>query len=438
MSVALAIFLILFVFLLVAGMPVAWSMLAAVLSYIAVSGQWALLPVMPEKIYNGVDVFILVAIPLFLLAGEIFSEGGLARRIVDFADAAFRWVKGGIAQVAVATCILYSGITGVALGEIAALGRIFVPAMVRAGYTPAFAAAVIASASIIGPTIPPSLPIIIYGSATNVSIGGLFAAAVVPGILLGAAQMAYIAYVAGRLGITSTGPSAGGPSASGAAPMSLGRSFVSALPSIGMPFIILGGILGGVMTPTEAAGSAVFYAFVLAVVIYRTVRLGQLAPILGQSVTFSGQLLIIVGAGAALSWVLGFENATGKLAALVKALELGPLGTMLLANVVFLVLGMFIDPTTSIILFAPILAPAAAAVGIDPLHFGVVMIVNLNIGLITPPLGVSLFAAERIAQCGLNPLIRAALPFIAINLVALIVIATVPQVSLFLPRLVGF
>lgn len=430
MSVALALFLILFVFLLISGMPVAWSMLAAVLGYIAIGGQWSLLPVMPEKIYAGVDVFILVAIPLFLLAGEIFSEGGLARRIVDFADAAFRWIRGGIAQVAVATCILYSGITGVALGEIAALGRIFVPAMVRAGYTPAFAAAVIASASIIGPTIPPSLPIIIYGSATSVSIGGLFAAAVVPGIVLGAAQMAYIAYACRRFPLVAA--------PAGAARLTLGRSFLSALPSIGMPFIILGGILGGVMTPTEAAGSAVFYAFILAVVIYRTIRLAQLAPILGQAVTFSGQLLIIVGAGAALSWVLGFEDATGKLAALVKALDLGPLGTMLLANLVFLVLGMFIDPTTSIILFAPILAPAAAAVGIDPLHFGVVMIINLNIGLITPPLGVSLFAAERIAQCGLNPLIRAAMPFIAINVVALILIATVPQISLFLPRLVGF
>jgi tripartite ATP-independent transporter DctM subunit len=429
MSAALTVFLALFVFLLVAGMPVAWSMLAAVLGYVAVSGQWTLLPVLPEKVYNGIDVFILVAIPLFLLAGEIFSEGGLARRIVDFADAAFRWVRGGIAQVAIATCVLYSGITGVALGEIAALGRIFIPAMVRAGYSPAFAAAVIASGSIIGPTIPPSLPIIIYGSATNVSIGGMFAAAVVPGLILGAAQMAWIAHASSRFKLA--GLAAGSR-------LSLGSSFLSALPSIGMPFIILGGILGGIMTPTEAAGSAVFYAFVLAVLVYRTLKLRHLAPILGQGVTFSGQLLIIIGAGAALSWVLGFENATGRLSDLIKALGLGPAGTMLLANVLFLILGMFVDPTTSIILFAPILAPAAAAAGIDPLHFGVVMIVNLNIGLITPPLGVSLFAAERIAQCGLNLLIRQSLPFIAINIAALALISAVPQISLFLPRLFGF
>ncbi|MGH7002386.1 MAG: TRAP transporter large permease, partial [Alphaproteobacteria bacterium] len=345
MSPALTFFLVLFVFLLVSGMPVAWSMLAAVLAYFAVSGQWMLLPVLPEKVFNGIDVFILVAIPLFLLAGEIFSDGGLARRIVDVADAAFHWVKGGIAQVAVATCVLYSGITGVALGEIAALGRIFIPAMVRAGYSPAFAAAVIASGSIIGPTIPPSLPIIIYGSATNVSIGGMFAAAVIPGIILGVAQMSWIAFTSRRFKLVATrDPQAG-----------LGKSFVRALPSIGMPFIILGGILGGIMTPTEAAGSAVVYAFVLAVLVYRALRLRQLAPILGRSVTFSGQLLIIVGAGAALAWVLGFENATGRLAALVKEMNLGPLGTMLLANILFLILGMFVDPTTSIILFAPIL-----------------------------------------------------------------------------------
>lgn len=427
MSPALTLFLAVFVFMMVAAMPVAWSMLASVLAYIAVSGQWALLPVMPEKIYQGIDVFILVAIPLFLLAGELFSEGGLAQRIVVFADAAFRWIRGGIAQVAVATCIFYAGITGVALGEIAALGRIFIPAMVRAGYTPAFAAAVIASGSIIGPTIPPSLPIIIYGSATNVSIGGMFAAAVIPGFLLGAAQMLWIAYTSKRF-----------PLKQDEARVPLGKSFLSALPAIGMPFLILGGILAGVFTPTEAAGSAVLYAFLLAVVIYRTVRLRQLAPLLGQSVTFSGQLLIIVGAGAALAWVLGFENATGRVAALVKELDLGPYGTMLLANIIFLILGCFVDPTTSIILFAPILAPAAAAAGIDPLHFGVVMIVNLNIGLITPPLGVSLFAAERIARCGLNAVIRESLPFIAINIAALTLIAMVPQLSLFLPRLAGF
>jgi tripartite ATP-independent transporter DctM subunit len=427
MSPALAAFLAVFVFLMVAAMPVAWSMLAAVVAYIAVSGQWMLLPVLPEKIFQGIDVFILVAIPLFLLAGEIFSEGGLARRIVAFADAAFRWMRGGIAQVAVATCVFYAGITGVALGEIAALGRIFIPAMVRAGYTPAFAAAVIAAGSIIGPTIPPSLPIIIYGSATNVSIGGMFAAAVVPGLILGAAQMAWIAHASRRF-----------PLQREAARPRLGASFLTALPSIGMPLLILGGILGGVFTPTEAAGSAVLYALLLAVVAYRTLRLRQLAPILGQAVTFSGQLLIIVGAGAALAWVLGFENATGRVAALVREMDLGPLGTMLIANLLFLVLGMFVDPTTSIILFAPILAPAAAAAGIDPLHFGVVMIINLNIGLITPPLGVSLFAAERIAQCGLNAVMRAALPFIAINLAALALITLVPPIALFLPRLAGF
>jgi tripartite ATP-independent transporter DctM subunit len=358
----------------------------------------------------------------------MFSDGGLALRIVTFAEAAVWWLRGGIAQVAIASCTLYSGITGVALGEIAALGRIFVPAMVRAGYSPAFAAAVIASGSIIGPTIPPSLPIIIYGSATNVSIGGMFAAAVIPGLILAAAQMAWIAYACGRFRLASLQEKR----------QPLGRAFASALPSIGMPFLILGGILGGVMTPTEAAGTSVAYAFLLAVLLYRALNLRQLAPILERSVTFSGQLLIIVAAGAALAWVLGFENATGRVAALVQSLELGPAGTMLLANILFLVLGMFVDPTTSIILFAPILAPAATAVGIDPLHFGVVMIINLNIGLITPPLGVSLFAAERIAQCGLNAVIREALPFIFINIAALALIASVPSLSLFLPRLAGF
>jgi tripartite ATP-independent transporter DctM subunit len=428
-SIALAAFLAVFVVALLLGMPVAWSMGFAALVYLAASGQWALIPVLPEKVFQGMDAFVLVAIPMFLLAGEIFSEGGITARLIAFADKLFGWIRGGIAQVAVGAAIFFSGITGVALGEIAALGRVFIPAMVREGYPAPLAAAIIASASIIGPTIPPSLPIIIYGSVTNVSIGGMFAAAVVPGLLIGLANMLLIAWIANRLGIRAAPSDRSLPE--------IAKAGWRALLPLGMPVLILASILGGIMTPTEAAGASVAYAAACAFVIYRSMKLSRLPEILGRVSAFSGQLIIIVACGAALAWVLGFENSTARVATLVTSWNLGPWGTLLVANLFLLFLGMFIDPSASIILFAPILAPAAEAVGIHPLHFGVVTILNLNIGLLTPPLGVSLFASARVAGCELSSVIRAVMPFILVNIVALAIVSAFPATCLWLPRLAG-
>jgi tripartite ATP-independent transporter DctM subunit len=428
-SLALSVFLGVFVAALLLGMPVAWSMGFAALLYLVISGQWALLPLLPEKLFQGMDSFVLVAIPMFLLAGDIFSEGGITARLVVFADKLFGWIRGGIAQVAVGAAIFFSGITGVALGEIAALGRTFIPAMVRDGYPAPLAAAIIASASIIGPTIPPSLPIIIYGSVTNVSIGGMFAAAVLPGLVIGLANMLLIAWLAQRLGIRSVPSDRSLPE--------IAKAGWRALLPLGMPVLILASILGGIMTPTEAAGASVAYAAICAFVIYRSLRLSKMPQILSGVSAFSGQLIIIVACGAALAWVLGFENTTARVAALVQSWDLGPTATLLVANLFLLFLGMFIDPSASIILFAPILAPAAEAAGIHPLHFGVVTILNLNIGLLTPPLGVSLFASARIAGCDLSLVIRAVLPFIAVNLVALAIVSAFPEICLWLPRLAG-
>jgi tripartite ATP-independent transporter DctM subunit len=430
MSFALTGFLVVFIFLMVAAMPVAWAMAVATVSYMALSNQWSLLPILPEKMFGGMDVFILSAIPMFLLAGEVFADGGIARRLVDFADALVGWMRGGLAQVAIGACVFYSGITGVALGEIAALGRIFIPAMVKAGYTPAFAAAVIASASIIGPTIPPSLPIIVYGSVTNVSIGGMFLAAIFPGLVIAAAQMVLVNYKARQFNLAPMNTDRSWPA--------IGRAARGAILPMGMPVLILGSIIGGVMTPTEAAGASVVYALAVAMLIYRSIRLWQLRDILGKAVVFSGQLIIIVACGSGLAWVLGFENVTGRFAEFIAGLGLGPAGTMILFNILFLILGMFIDPSASIILFGPIVAPAAAAVGIDPLQFGVVVILNLNIGLLTPPLGVSLFASERIADCGLTNLIREVMPFIFVNIVGLALVSAIPAITLTLPRAFGF
>ncbi|MCL4674881.1 MAG: TRAP transporter large permease, partial [Pararhodobacter sp.] len=320
--------------------------------------------------------------------------------------------------------------TGVALGDIAALGRVFIPAMVNQGYTPAYAAAVTASSSIIGPMVPPSLVAVIYGSMTGLSIGGLMAATLLPGLVIGAVQMGLVAVQARRHDYPRVEMER--------SPRIVLSSARAAMVPLMIPVIILAGLLAGLMTPTEAGGVAAAYALIVSMVLYRTIRLAELNAVFQRSALFSGQLLIIVGCGAAFSWVMGMENVPRMVSGVIAGWDMGYLGTLLVFNAILLVLGMFIDPTTVIILFGPLLSTAAVQAGIDPMHFGVVAILNLNIGLLTPPLGVCLFAAERIAGCGLWPLIRANTPFLAVNLLGLFLIAALPGLSLWLPSVLGF
>lgn len=430
MSDSLTVLIAAFLPLVVIGLPVAWSLLAGVLAWVLFTGQLMFLPIMAERIYQGMDSFVLMAIPLFILAGELVNEGKITDRLVHFANVLFGWMRGGLAQVNIGASILFSGITGVALGDIAALGRVFIPAMVKQGYSAAYAAAVTASSSIIGPMVPPSLVAVIYGSMTGISIGALMLATLLPGLVVGLAQMLLVGVQARRHDF----PRVEMPRS----PRILLNSAGNALVPLMIPVIILAGIMGGVMTPTEAGAVACGYALLVALVLYRSVRLSMLGRIFARSAVFSGQLLIIVGCGAAFSWVMGMENVPRMLGDAVSGWELGYFRTLLIFNLVLLVLGMVIDPTTVIILFGPLLSAAAMQAGIDPVHFGVVAILNLNIGLLTPPLGVCLFAAERIAGCGLGALLRANLPFLLINIAALILLALLPGLSLWLPRQFGF
>lgn len=430
MSEALIVLLAGFLGLMFLGLPVAWSLLTAMLLWVAYGEQWRFLPIAAERIWQGMDVFVLMAVPLFILAGELVNAGKITDRLIQFANVAFGWMRGGLAQVNIGASILFSGITGVALGDIAALGRIFIPSMVRQGYTPAYSAAVTASSSIIGPMVPPSLVAVIYGSMTGLSIGALMAATLIPGLLLGLLQMTLVALDARRHDFPRVDMDR--------SVSVIVRSTRQALVPLMIPVIILGGLMGGLMTPTEAGAVAVAYALAVAMILYRSVKLSELSDVFQRSALFSGQLLIIVGCGAAFSWVMGMENVPRMVAEWINGSQMGYVSTLLMFNAALLVLGMFIDPTTVIILFGPILSAAAVQAGIDPLHFGVVAILNLNIGLLTPPLGVCLFAAERIAGCGLGALIRANTPFLLANLAGLILIAAVPGFSLWLPTLLGF
>ncbi|WP_417627964.1 TRAP transporter large permease [Pararhodobacter aggregans] len=419
-----------FLLLMLLGLPVAWSLLTSMLAWVAYGGQWRFLPIAAERIWQGMDVFVLMAIPLFILAGELVNAGKITDRLIHFANVLFGWMRGGLAQVNIGASILFSGITGVALGDIAALGRVFIPAMVKQGYSPAYAAAVTASSSIIGPMVPPSLVAVIYSSMTGLSIGALMAATLIPGLLIGLVQMLLVAVQARRHNFPRVEMDR--------SPAVAIRATGQALVPLMIPVIILAGLMGGLMTPTEAGAVAAGYALVVATLVYRSLRLGTLGEVFQRSALFSGQLLIIVGCGAAFSWVMGMENVPRMVAGWIGGWEMGYLGTLLVFNAILLVLGMFIDPTTVIILFGPILSAAAVHAGIDPLHFGVIAILNLNIGLLTPPLGVCLFAAERIAGCGLGTLIKANMPFLLVNLAGLGLIAAVPGFSLWLPAALGF
>lgn len=430
MTDTLFVLLATFLGLMLLGLPVAWSLLTGMLAWVAYGGQWRFLPIAAERIWQGMDVFVLMAVPLFILAGELINAGKITDRLIEFANVAFGWMRGGLAQVNIGASILFSGITGVALGDIAALGRVFIPGMVKQGYTAAYAAAVTASSSIIGPMVPPSLVAVIYGSMTGLSIGALMAATLIPGLLIGAIQMLLVAVQARRYNFPRVEMDR--------SPRVVVRATGQALVPLMIPVIILAGLMGGLTTPTEAGAIAAGYALIVAAVIYRTITLRDVGAVFQRSALFSGQLLIIVGCGAAFSWVMGMENVPNMVSGWIRGWEMSYLATLLVFNAILLVLGMFIDPTTVIILFGPILSAAAVQAGIDPLHFGVVAILNLNIGLLTPPLGVCLFAAERIAGCGLGALIRANMPFLLINLAGLGLIAAVPEFSLWLPRLMGF
>ena len=429
MSASLIILLAVFLLLILAGLPIAWSMLAAAAVWIVSTGNYHYLQIIPQRLFEGIDVFVLLAIPLFVLTGEIINAGKVTDKLIRLADICLGRLRGGLAQVNIGTSILFSGITGTAIGDVAALGRIFIPAMTRQGFPAAWAAAVTAASSIIGPMVPPSLVIVIYGAATGVSIGALFAACIVPGLLTGAAQMLLVAtlpqHAARRSDIDRSWPA-------------LARATRDALIPMLIPLIIVLCIISGIATPTEAGAIAVCYTLLITLFLYRTLRLNSLPGLFARAMVFSSQLMILIGCGSILSWIMAMENVPELLNALLGSIDVPTLVILALLNLLLLLAGMFIDTAAAIILFSPLLLTAAVNAGVHPLHFSVIMILNLNIGLLTPPLGICLLTAESIAECDFIALIKAIIPFLLVNLAALIAVTCIPALSLALPRYLGF
>ncbi|UEM19277.1 TRAP transporter large permease [Skermanella mucosa] len=402
------------------SVPIAISI--GIASIVGIAGFTNLpLLLVAQQLFVSLDRYPLAAIPFFILAGNLMEVGGISTRLVDFAKSIVGGVQGGLACTCVLTCMIFAAVSGSSVATTFAIGAILIPAMVKHGYPAPFAAALQATSAELGVIIPPSIPMILYAVSAEVSIGELFIAGIGPGILIAGALTAFV-YVwcrikgygrddrDGRLGFTAA----------------VRRSGLALL----MPVVIIGGIYGGVFTPTEASVVAVFYALVVGLVIYREIKVSDLAPILRKSVISSAIIMFIIATAGLFSFLInraGIPVAVGEW--LVQSID-GAVVFLLAVNAFLFVLGMFVETSAAIIVLAPILAPVASHFGIDPIHFGLVMVVNLAMGMITPPFGVNLFAACQVANIPLDRIIRPLVPFVLVILGCLMVVTFVPDVSL--------
>ncbi len=380
-----------------------------------------------KEMFNAINKFPLAAIPFFILAGNLMETGGISRRLVEFAKSLVGGVQGGLPMTCVLTCMIFAAVSGSSVATTFAIGAILIPALIKHGYPTTWAAALQATSAELGVIIPPSIPMILYGVSAEVSIGELFIAGFGPGILIGVALMLFV-WVYCRI--------KGWGKNDGDGRLSVGRATWQAGWALAMPVIILGGIYGGVFTPTEASAVAVLYALVVGMFIYREIRLPHLYAILRKSVLSSSVIMFIIANAGLFAFLITRAGVPDAIGHWLQEVLKTPGWFLLGVNVALFIIGMFIETSASIIVLAPILAPVAMHFGIDPVHFGLIMVVNLALGMITPPFGVNLFAACTVARISLDRIIRQLIPFVLVVLACLMVITYVPGLSLGLRDLV--
>ncbi|WP_247730306.1 TRAP transporter large permease [Halovivax limisalsi] len=395
---------------------------------------WLLLIEMPPTVlvsraFNSIDQFILLAVPFFLLAGELMNRSGLTENLIRTANLTLGRARGGLAQANVGTSFLFAGITGAAVADVAALGSIFVPSMAKEGYDRDYSAALTAASSLIGPIIPPSIIIVIYGGMTETSVGGLFAAAIVPGILLGVAVMLVVYAQARRYDFPKHDPDVEWSEA----PRILFHTFVA----LTMPAIILLGILFGYFTPTEAAAVASVYAICIGF-LYRNLGVDGLHESMKLAVSRTGQLYIIVAFSGILSWLIAFEGIPDQLAAGIQGMGLGPVAFLLLTFAIMLFVGTWLETIAATIILAPTLSDIALSLGIHEYQFGMVFILSINIGLITPPVGICLFAAQSVSDVPVWDIAKRIVPFFVLISASIVTVILVPETTTVLPEYFGF
>ena len=484
-------FLPLFLVFLLVGLPVFFGLLAAPGLLLWLNGQEKDITLLYRNVYNGMDSFPLMAIPFFMLAGELMNKGGITIRLVQISQALMGHLRGGLAQVNVLSSILFAGLSGSAVADTSALGSMLIPAMEKEGYTRRFAAAITAASSVIGPIIPPSGIMIIYAYVMGESVAALFLAGIVPGILVGVGLMVMVRLTADHYDLPEAkrvafdGVELGnlekwvsfllirlnlGLVIGAIIPMpktSVLLLWVSFLASVVIihalllalrtqvsnefrmickravvplqtPVLILGGILGGIFTPTEAAAVAVAYAIFVAFFVLRTMSLKDLPDILSRAGLTSAVVLLLVGAAMAFKTVVALSYAPQLLADYILTLSENPLILLFLINLLLFFVGMFLDAGPAIIILGPILAPIFTDLGVDPIHFAIIMSVNLTVGLATPPMGLVLFVAAAVSQEKVETISKAILPFLLVEIAVIFLITYVPAISMTIPRLTGF
>jgi tripartite ATP-independent transporter DctM subunit len=412
---------------LVLGLPVAVALFGSAMIYVMVADV-APPMVLTQRMVAGVDSFTLLAVPCFILAGNLMNGTGITLRIFDFATAAMGWMRGGLGHVNIGASVIFSGMSGSAAADAGGLGTIEIEAMRARGYDMDFAIGVTAASSTIGPIIPPSLPLIVYGVLSSTSIGALFLAGILPGLVMAALLMVMVAIVARRRGY--------GPDAAFSL-RTLLRTGASAFLALLTPVIIVGGIMLGVFTATEASIVAVFYAGILGLFVYRTLDLRGLGRVLFDTVETTAVILLVVAAASAFAWVLTAERVPQMGADLLLSVTDRTWLILILINLLLLVVGLFLEPVAAITILVPVLLPVAREIGLDPVQLGVMMVLNLMIGLMTPPVGVILFVLARITKQPVMAVARASLPFMIPLGLALLAVTFVPALTLFIPRLLG-
>ncbi|MBI1418613.1 MAG: TRAP transporter large permease subunit [Limimaricola sp.] len=491
-------FLPVFLVLIMVGLPVVFALLAAPGALLMLNGQGRDLAVLYRNVYSGMDSFPLMALPFFMLAGEIMNRGGITTRLVDFSQAFMGHLRGGLAHVNILSSILFAGMSGSAVADVSALGSTLIPAMEKNGYTRRFAAALTAASSVIGPIIPPSGIMIIYAYVMGESVAALFLAGIVPGLLVGLGLMLVVVLMADRYdlpkaerivhanqtitgleywvsfvllrvnfaaiiwGIYSLARWAIGFDAAGAIPgwavfvvgLPLAHLFLlwmrrrashdfrlickKAVAPLQTPIIILGGILLGVSTPTEASAVAVAYALVISFFILHSMTLKDLAGVLSRSALGTSAVLLLVGAAVAFKTVVSLSHAPEILTHSILGLSSNPLILLFLINILLFVVGMFLDAGPAIIILGPILAPIFIGLGVSPVHFAIIMSVNLTVGLATPPMGLVLFVASSVSGERVETIVKAIMPFLLVEILVIFLITYFPFISMTIPRLAGF
>lgn len=420
---------IVFIIMLFAGMPIGFVLGTTALIAFFQLDVPIFYSMIPQRFFAGLDNFTLMAMPFFILAGHIMNMAGITEKLVRFANVLVGHLRGGLAHANIVASIFFAGMTGAAVSDTAAIGTMLIPAMEKDGYDRDFSAAVTAASSVIGPTIPPSNMMVIYGSLMGVSIAGLFAAGFIPGLLLGGILMIITGIISKKRGYPKNERRA-----------TIKEMFIAlkeAFLALLMPIIILGGILSGIFTPTEAAAIAVFYAFVVGYFIFKSIKIKDISPLLEQTARTTGIVFLIIACASILGWVLASERVPEQIAALFLSISNNRFVILLMINILMLIVGMFMDIAAALVVLGPILHPLAVSVGVPPIQFGIVMVLSLNVALMTPPVGACLFVASGITKLSIEQISRAIWPFIVAEIITLFVITFIEPISMFLPRLLG-